>query len=265
MHRAPEQTGSRSHGHVLRLCFYLAMCLVLGALTTVTIALLCAAASGARPGSPSTLSIELDAKTAQPTTDPILLRAVIDTRIAVEVVEVSRIVVHAPRGIPPALRVAELSALVPNRVHIDHLPPWSRETVVAVFDHSPGSATTLIASGWPWRALVGYSIQGTGSSWAFRTDRSRRERFPRLIPFKPMPIGFALDTLLFASCFAVSGFTALAMRGRIRARFHRCTRCGYSLSGLAARVCPECGAVAPRMAHRDRATRDAGETERSDP
>jgi hypothetical protein len=64
----------------------------------------------------------------------------------------------------------------------------------------------------------------------------------RLLPVRPIPLGFAVNTGAYASLcagvlFGASGLRRLR-RQRRRAR-GRCTRCGYQLAGLS--TCPECG------------------------
>ena len=70
------------------------------------------------------------------------------------------------------------------------------------------------------------------------------------LPYRPIPIGFAVNTALYASLWALLFIAVASMRKRFRVRRHLCPHCAYDLSGTGAgMVCPECGEVAePRGA-----------------
>src|SRR5262249_21001227 len=65
-------------------------------------------------------------------------------------------------------------------------------------------------------------------------------------PFRPVALGFTLDTLFYASVFAVLFIAPSRLRRSLRARRGRCTHCGYDLTGNTTGLCPECGpTIAP--------------------
>jgi hypothetical protein len=61
------------------------------------------------------------------------------------------------------------------------------------------------------------------------------------VPATPRPLGFLLDTLLFALLAA-----SFAQVRRVKRCYRKlrglCISCGYDLIGIPAAVCPECGA-----------------------
>jgi len=64
----------------------------------------------------------------------------------------------------------------------------------------------------------------------------------KVLPYEPIPLGLLVDTLVMGGlvfCFGAMRRWALRKRRRIRGH---CEKCGYDLTGVAASVCPECGA-----------------------
>lgn len=129
-----------------------------------------------------------------------------------------------------------------------------------------------IASGWPFRSLQCTTVSATipnppstgGWIWGSRAPRWLGPRMmgvgdirssgpvePRPIPLRPIVLGFAINTFLFAAliCSLLAGCCAL--RIGIRRFRGRCPGCGYPRAGLAgvevvqlsamATSCPECG------------------------
>jgi hypothetical protein len=68
----------------------------------------------------------------------------------------------------------------------------------------------------------------------------------RALPYRPVWIGFALDTIVYAAALWCL-FLLLPGRWRRRRRAKRgwCIACGYDLRGHDHAACPECGAPAP--------------------
>ena len=61
----------------------------------------------------------------------------------------------------------------------------------------------------------------------------------RVLPYRPIWFGFAVNTLFYASIFGLLRFAWRSARRRSRIARGRCAACGYIVAGLA--VCPECG------------------------
>lgn len=107
--------------------------------------------------------------------------------------------------------------------------------------------------GWPWRSMrcAVLTVVGSGkgevttrNGWQFANGIpwlgiSNRE----VIPFEPIPMGFATNTLLYSmiSLLLLAGPTAIRQRFRIR-KGH-CSNCGYNLKGTSHIQCPECGKI----------------------
>ena len=128
------------------------------------------------------------------------------------------------------------------------------------FDH-----VMFIRSGWPLSAFQGARwIMGKGQRGqprlaaaleippasgsatmvnAVAYDRpSARGGEYRIIPTAVMPIGFAVNTLIYGVLLWLLALGSFAMRRHIRRKRGLCLRCGYDLRGAEHDVCPECGA-----------------------
>ena len=125
-----------------------------------------------------------------------------------------------------------------------------------------------IRIGWPMRSLVAEngsrsehaSLEGvpydsesvwyseTGSIWAsFRSGVALSATPPNSIndvlwkryPIMPLPLGFAVNTLFYASLLGAPVLGYAALKRRRRAKRGLCTGCAYDVTGVD--VCPECG------------------------
>lgn len=138
----------------------------------------------------------------------------------------------------------------------------------------------LLRSGWPvlsltWEsrrcethsyAVEFLSVNTTGSkpgisipTWIPRGTRGLRDH--RYLPIHPLPLGFAVNTVAYASCLWLLYVLPRHLRMWLRHRRGCCTACGYDLRGAAHERCPECGtATASELRHSDRcaAPRTAG-------
>ena len=92
----------------------------------------------------------------------------------------------------------------------------------------------------------GIALPDAKSAWGYPADSLRA------LPYRPIWIGLAADTLLFAllyvSAFHLTRSLARTIRARSRAGRNLCPKCAYPRVGLAAESpCPECGhtCVAP--------------------
>lgn len=135
------------------------------------------------------------------------------------------------------------------------------------FDRTVGRdhARVVYRCGWPLASLQGhvlidnaYFIDASNfdskTSWhgayPLRIDDRRDGRDPlslglaaTALPYRPILLGFAVNTLLF-SAFLAAPFLILApVRRRLRLRASLCPRCRYPMS--ASPVCTECGHTLP--------------------
>ena len=99
------------------------------------------------------------------------------------------------------------------------------------------------SAGWPLLAMRG--VEGPARTYLPSTillpDTAIVPKFARekILPLRPIPLGFAADTLLFGSASWL-GFAALArLRAAVRRARGRCGGCGYPRAGE--ERCPECG------------------------
>lgn len=66
------------------------------------------------------------------------------------------------------------------------------------------------------------------------------------LPMRPIPLGFTVNSLLFAIPFTIPPILAALYRRRNRFRAGHCKSCGYSLAGLPPNTpCPECNSSPP--------------------
>jgi hypothetical protein len=134
-----------------------------------------------------------------------------------------------------------------------YVDPYWRAAIDSV--HEVGFDTTLVAplcvrvsAGWPWTALVGErriaGVRPTSGETVFDNDWMFGVRLPgdvlaRDLPLEPMPVGFALNALVFAAVVWLLLLAPFATRRMLRRRRGLCERCGYP-RGESAR-CSECG------------------------
>lgn len=100
-----------------------------------------------------------------------------------------------------------------------------------------------MAAGWPLRALRGELVNSS-----IRLDNSTpaesrsliRVGPEKVIPFRPLILGFAGDLVLYSTAWASLLFAPGWIRSAARRRRGACVQCGYELSGITG-PCPECG------------------------
>jgi hypothetical protein len=85
----------------------------------------------------------------------------------------------------------------------------------------------------PWPSL-------TAPAWLPTLNQEPHDR----LPTRPIPLGFAVDTVLNASLVWGLGAVWIRLRRRASVGRGRCPTCGYDLAGIGCPVCPECGASA---------------------
>lgn len=119
----------------------------------------------------------------------------------------------------------------------------------------------LWRAGWPCRAVWGICDLDTGASRGAVTIEGHASTKgpiglnlptgtatypPRLLPYRVRPIGFAINTLIYAILFASLRAFAVRLRRSARRRRGLCESCSYSLAGIGEMVpCPECGQARP--------------------
>ena len=126
------------------------------------------------------------------------------------------------------------------------------EYTVSSFDNQYSYTLAQQLYGWPFRSLArdscnkeGFSdwpvgprrVQGWRGGWMPGEDSRRLE--PLILPLVPLPIGFTLNSVLFATAGYGAAHAYRRARASRRARRGRCTQCGYPVEQLA--KCPECG------------------------
>jgi len=148
----------------------------------------------------------------------------------------------------------------PSNLHYDlpeSLPRWSRLWHSENWRRNAVTGSELglngnleLDVGWP---MPSFSMDWECTQWSPCNGGMLFKRppgaGPRFLIWRPIPLGFAADTLLWSACIA--GATSAAQMW-IKARRRRraaCPACGYDLRGLTAgTVCPECGAGDPSAA-----------------
>ena len=147
-----------------------------------------------------------------------------------------------------------------------HAPFWSQAWLRTRPQCPPGtwaspghqSALNEFAAGWPMRALccdcdepsqdpttklAVYPPSRGGFTLPCHVIKDGATVFlPRALPYRPLLLGFATDTTIFAALWMLVLLRPAAIRAH-RRRKNRCPSCGYDRRGLpsAQTPCPECG------------------------
>ncbi len=168
-----------------------------------------------------------------------------------------------------------------------HLPRW------AVWPKEPAHKTTLyVAAGWPLKAVVCHSLASGSGLWRWKMlaassrqdqrsgfakatwtakptvwkdaayviedqpsqftwvpgwGRSRNTHPPiaaRVLPLRPLLLGFTINTLFYAALLWPLICVPLALRGLLRVSRGLCPKCAYPMGDSP--VCTECGRLLPK-------------------
>lgn len=152
---------------------------------------------------------------------------------------------------------------------------WGRFTLGAVPRLSAtqaaqvdGGGAVLVredAAGWPMLALW---AAGGSADAAYADKRTtpllevtRKNIDGKVLPYRPIWPGFAVNSVVFAGVWAVLLVSASLLsrtvdsaRRRARQRQGRCEGCGFELRDSAGDVCPECGRERRAAGNRNQAT-----------
>lgn len=102
-------------------------------------------------------------------------------------------------------------------------------------------------AGWPWRALACEfsDLNGQRGGWTFVSKAGAAVPASggpvRVLAWKPLWPGFALNVLVFSAGWAVILFAPRTSRRTRRRLRGQCERCGYDLRASPDGRCPECG------------------------
>ena len=125
---------------------------------------------------------------------------------------------------------------------------------------SPGAVSgwgmSLFQAGWPCRCVEAQVAEVKRMGVPVRTDfrpavklpetlhflRVREARY-RVLPLRPIWLGFAINTLFYAAILWMLWLSPFVVRRVVRRKRGRCINCGYDLRGTSegGGGCPECG------------------------
>lgn len=104
---------------------------------------------------------------------------------------------------------------------------------------------TIDGRGLPYRSLWCEIdlARGVYGGWEVNIAYSWPGGMPRVLPYRPLLIGFALNTVIYGILMWILIAGTFALRRFIRRKRGRCPMCGYDLRGQlpGAGGCPECG------------------------
>ncbi len=142
---------------------------------------------------------------------------------------------------------------------MDEVPRWARHRAwgigwSAISQPFPTGSSTTIEAGFPLACVGGEYIWMPhggfgGYDTRFLIGWERGERWPkppRPFPWRPLWVGFAVNTLFYAAVLWLLIPGPFALRRLIRASRGRCPACGYPRGDSS--ICSECGKPLPGRA-----------------
>ncbi len=158
---------------------------------------------------------------------------------------------HAARRMREEI-LAGKAGLPPDQIFVRPYvePAWPSWLPVLPEDDTEYSEWGARAAGWPMPCLASRSSATTtgarSASWSMRIwpATATGSAVPRdpdkgAVPLRPLPLGLAANTLLFAAPPFIVLAAIPAGRRALRRRRGLCPVCGYAVGGLDR--CPECG------------------------
>lgn len=144
-----------------------------------------------------------------------------------------------------------LPALRPGRGRFFSTPPsvlqaptWSIASQLETDSTGRGFSGRVedVAYGWPFRAMRSrLTILNSDKETLYFAFHLGPRFDGVIVAYKPIPLGFAANTLIFAAAFAIPLIALPALRRQFRARRSHCPSWNYDLRGLPSPTCPECG------------------------
>ncbi len=113
-----------------------------------------------------------------------------------------------------------------------------------------------VGAGWPLKCL-GYRVRllepdnvdsAVAYDWGLPVERGLNDPLDlpgKILPLRPIWLGFAINTVLYALILVVP-LAPFTLRRFIRRKRGHCIKCGYDLRATSGGRCPECGWKHPR-------------------
>ena len=108
---------------------------------------------------------------------------------------------------------------------------WPASALSCLQHHQRGARGTMQDVSVDWHT-VGAVTVGLEPAWGGR---------PRVLPYRPIWPGFAINTVFYAFVLWLLFATPFALRRRRRIKRGLCPKCAYDLRGIESQICPECG------------------------
>ena len=122
-----------------------------------------------------------------------------------------------------------------------HPPHW---TAIPPDDGSFTRADTG-ATGWPMRCLASEAFFSSDSQigivYRWNLDLGANAQGAILLPLRPLPVGFVINTLVYAAMWYVVFQLVGRARSQVRRHYGHCPKCGYDLQHQLGKGCSECG------------------------